>query len=202
MKMSKPIQANQEKIHIPVTLPEPLGNHFLKKRAVRLGFKECTVKYYVTIQRCHKCLDFDHVAVFCQKHQICSLCASDHIYAECRAKKGSCHVCLKYNYNNRGLLTAPKHTDHPTNSGHCGVYRMFLQIRQMELNQIRKQLTAAADFMERQVDISTITSRSRIAFRKRDELNRLQKKKKQIRQIWTLKPQTQEITSIHRMHLM
>lgn len=122
--------AKNEKKHIPVTLPEPLTDHLFKKKTVCLGFKECSVKDFVTIQRCHRCLGFDHVAAQCGNTQGCSICAGEHSYKDCNSKRKECAMCIFYNSANRRWRRAHKPTDHSVHSGHCWVYNTLLQIRQ------------------------------------------------------------------------
>lgn len=121
--MSVPI----DKHHVQVTLADLLADHLLKKRTLCLAFKACPIKFYVTIQRCHRCQDFDDIAAESRNQQVSGKCARNHKYEEHRSRKELCTMCEICNYENRGHLKAPLLDNHSTYSGQFKGYRKLLK---------------------------------------------------------------------------
>lgn len=95
-----------DKMRIPVRLSEPLTDRLLKKRTVYLEFKEYLVRNYLTVQRFHRRLSFDHVAVYFQDQQRCSICAGDHVDTECKSRKEEYSICLQHNNTNKKMTVS------------------------------------------------------------------------------------------------
>lgn len=115
--------------HQPVLLPEPLADHLLRAKTVCLGLKDCPVKPFISGTRCHKCLEYDHVAAYCKGTQRCTVCSGEHLYSECNKQRPRCYACTKYNEVNKSWLRTSKDKEHPANSGVCWVRLQLLQVR-------------------------------------------------------------------------
>lgn len=166
--------------HCPVTLPEALASHLLQKKVICLGMKNCPVKNFITIIRCHRCQGLDHMANECPNNMRCSICSGEHSYQQCPGKRECCALCVAYNTQARP--TAPKDTQHTVNSGSCWVYGTLLQIRQIEMDLGKKNLTKGIEVVKGQVTIRTFGKTVSI-FRtgKNDETQKVNNKSKQSR---------------------
>lgn len=150
VQLLRPIRASNEVRHIPVTLPESLAAHLMKMKSLTFGFQECRIQNYVTVLRCYRCLQFDHIAKDCaQNIDFCSLCGDQHNYKNCSNERRRCRVCVLHNEALRrdGKQTGP--IDHSTNSPSCKVYRTLLLIRQIEAEQNKSKFTAGDDVIKR-----------------------------------------------------
>ncbi|KAJ8983457.1 hypothetical protein NQ317_013332 [Molorchus minor] len=49
---------------------------------------------YVYVNRCYKCLGFNHIAKDCRNSKACSKCSLDH-EGECKTKQNKCTNCKK-----------------------------------------------------------------------------------------------------------
>lgn len=164
--------------HQPVLLPEPLADHLLKAGTVCLGFKDCPIKAFVSVTRCHKCLEFDHVAAQCKGPQRCTICAGEHLYSECRKSRPCCYVCTRYNEENSRWRTSQRSTDHQANSSSCWVHRTLLRIRQIQMEK-GMSLTTGYQVIHGRVSISTFGGKDRIEFMTHNDHVRRQKDKEQ-----------------------
>lgn len=176
IQLLKSLRAPAGRMHIPVTLPEPLADHLLKERTICLGLRECPIKNYVTIQRCHKCQGFDHVAHECKQSQYCSICAGTHKYEDCPKKRKRCIICTTFNEWNKEHLPAQIPIDHTAHDGQCRVYRKLLKIRQIELEQGKTKLTTGNDVLNDKITINTIRGVTRVHRRSQEELNNRQQR--------------------------
>lgn len=174
IQLLKSLRAPAGRLHIPVTLPEPLADHLLKERTICLGLKECPIKNYVTIQRCHQCQGFDHVAHQCRQSQYCPICAGSHKYEECPKERKKCIICCTFNEWNKSHLTAQIPVDHTAHDGQCTVYRKLLKIRQIELEQGKNKLTTGDDVLHDKITLKTNRGVSRVLRRPQEELNNRQ----------------------------
>lgn len=165
------LRASTGKVHIPVSLPESLANHMLKERTICLGLRECPVKNYVTILRCHRCQGFDHLANQCpQKEEYCSICAGHHKYEDCPKRTKRCIMCSTFNQWNRGHLVAPIPVDHTAHDGRCRVFRKLMTIRQLELEKGKTKLTSGEEVLKDLVTVNTFRGVPRVFRRTQAEL--------------------------------
>lgn len=86
LTLLRPVEYRDGKKHHPVLLHGPVADHLLTVRTVCLGFKEGSIKYYVSITICDRYLEYNYVAAACKGTQRCSLCTGSHIYTECKSK--------------------------------------------------------------------------------------------------------------------
>lgn len=115
-----------------VLLPELLADRLLRARSVCLGLRECPIRTFVKVTRCHRCLEFDHIAANCDGTQRCSICAGPHLYTECKSPHRRCHACSRYNEENRGWAVSYRNTNHQANSPECRTYQSLFRIRQIQ----------------------------------------------------------------------
>lgn len=55
--------------HQPLLLPETLADELLKMGTICLGLRECPVKVFISVTRCHKCLLYDHLWLTAMAHR-------------------------------------------------------------------------------------------------------------------------------------
>lgn len=163
--------------HCPVLLPEPLANALLKRRTVCLGLKNCPVRNFVQITRCHRCMGLDHIAANCELPQRCSICSGEHSYRECMGRRENCALCEQYNTNNRQFQNTPRDTAHAANSGSCWVYNTLLKIRQIEMDQGKKTLTKGVEVLKGTKTIVSYSGRTKILTRN-EENSTIQQQRK------------------------
>lgn len=153
-------------LHCPVLLPEPLANALLKRRSVCLGMKNCPVRNFVQVTRCHRCMGLDHIAVNCTSEQRCSICSGEHSYKDCTGRRENCLLCEKYNENNRQFQNTPRDTAHAANSGSCWVYNTLLKIRQIEMDEGKRTLTKGIEVLNGLKTIVNYTGKPKILTRR------------------------------------
>lgn len=81
----------------------PGGFHkLMSARKVFLGWKVLSIKEYLKETRCFNCCGFGHVAKFCSKQKVCTICSrTDHTKEACVAESPSCHNCSLANARNK-----------------------------------------------------------------------------------------------------
>lgn len=166
------IRTRNEVRHIPLTMPETLANQLLKMKTVTFGFQDCRIQQYVTIQRCYKCLQYDHFARECKENNDhCSLCGGTHNFKDCKSRRRSCKLCMQHNEALRRDGKAPLPIDHAVNSPNCTVYRNLLQIRQIEAEQGRTRFTKGAEVVKRLVWVAWVRGKPNIERRLQSRSN-------------------------------
>ncbi|EZA51011.1 hypothetical protein X777_10516 [Ooceraea biroi] len=55
----------------------------LQLESLRIGWKICRVREYVSVLRCFKCCGYYYVAKFCTKDEVCRKCAEQHLTKTC-----------------------------------------------------------------------------------------------------------------------
>lgn len=132
VNLHRRVAARGDKVHQPVLLPEPLADHLLRARTICLGLRECPIKEFISVTRCHKCLEYDHVAAQCRNGQRCTNCAGDHASTDCTKQRPRCFACTRYNEINKSWLRTQKDTEHPANSSACWYRNHLLRVRQLQ----------------------------------------------------------------------
>lgn len=166
------IKTKNEVRHIPMTMPETLANTLLKKKTLTFGFQDCRIQQYVTIQRCYKCLQYDHMAKDCKENnEYCSLCAAAHNYKDCTNRRRSCRLCIQHNEYRRKDGLAVVNTDHPVNSPSCGIYRALLQIRQLEAEQGKIKQTTGQEVVKRYTWVAWVRGKPTLERRQSSRFN-------------------------------
>jgi hypothetical protein len=107
--------------NIIMEVDENSKNLLLKKERLRVGYKLCYVEEHVNITTCHKCQKFGHVQKDCwSKNEVCSYCAGNHRYINCKSQRKNCSNCIQANEMHHGLQLPVNHTAYDKN---CEVYQ-------------------------------------------------------------------------------
>lgn len=170
--LHRPVGIRDGRKHQPVLLPEPLADHLLKARSICLGLRECPIKTFIGVTRCHRCLEFDHVAAKCGGTQRCTLCSGDHAYTECTSSRRCCYACSRYNIENIAWLRVPKNTEHAANSSACTVRRVLLRARQLQSERGVATLVTGEDVIKGRVSVVTFGNKDRVEIRSQEALDR------------------------------
>lgn len=155
--------------HQPVLLPEPLADYLLKQKTICLGFRDCPIKAFISVTRCHKCLDYDHVAANCRESQRCTKCSGLHKYTECTARKKCCMACLKYNEATRRWQNSERKMDHEANSAECKTRYHLLRVRQLQ-SERGMALATFDDIISGRVSLATFGGKDKIVTRTRHDM--------------------------------
>ena len=72
-------------------------------KTVSIDWDQCPFKEIWHINRCGKCLEFNHYTKECPNKLKCHKCGGDHPTKECQNKKKECCICSNHNkkYNNK-----------------------------------------------------------------------------------------------------
>lgn len=91
---------------------------------VCIGFNRCTVRRYVSIQRCFHCQLIGHTAKDCKNPEACAKCGQQHNAQDCRSSRYNCVNCRQLvDYYNGDYRRAGVHTQHPSYDPQCSVYQ-------------------------------------------------------------------------------
>lgn len=79
-------------------------NLLRERDKIYIGWECCRVKDYVDVARCYKCQRYGHVAKVCLNKEVCSFCAGEHKFADCKAKDDqvqcvNCHTNRDNSYH-------------------------------------------------------------------------------------------------------
>lgn len=69
---------------------------FVSAKKISVEWDMCKVFSYVRVNRCFKCLGFNHVAKMCKNKIACSKCGGEHKVEQCTSKEMSCVNCVKH----------------------------------------------------------------------------------------------------------
>lgn len=69
----------------------------LNQGEVSLGWDKCQVREDMNIIICYKCYGYGHKTINCTNNQICSFCAGNHIFWNCKQENPLCNNCRIYN---------------------------------------------------------------------------------------------------------
>ena len=99
--------------HLVVQVSPNLRRELLALQRIKLKWSMCRVEDFIIVTRCLKCLGYGHTAKYCNNKQICSHCADEHSWKDCRNEHTiCCSNCVKANTfitnNNKKLDT--RHT--------------------------------------------------------------------------------------------
>lgn len=100
-----------------------LFNRIMDAGHLAIGWERCKVYESVSVQRCYKCLGFNHRSSECKNVMACAKCAGHHHYNECRANTQKCINCLKAAKNVRIDLN----TNHGAYDEKCYVYQRQIE---------------------------------------------------------------------------
>lgn len=68
--------------------------NILKNERLSIGWDRCRVFEHVYVNRCYKCLGFNHTANTCSNKKACSKCAEEHEMKDCNSDQTKCVNCL------------------------------------------------------------------------------------------------------------
>lgn len=172
----KALKTKEGRKHQPLLLPETLADELLKMRTICLGLRECPVKVFISVTRCHRCLLYDHLATNCKGTQRCTICSGTHNYTECRSKssKKCCYACTLYNEENKDWLRVKRDTDHASNSSQCHTRRVLMRARQLQEERGQARPTGW-DVISGRVTVTTWLGKDRVETRTRQDLVNKQK---------------------------
>lgn len=130
----KIIKGQRDSILVVLDLLDYEAKAITSRKTIQLGFHNCLVKYFVTIQRCFNCSRIGHLSTQCDSIIICAYCTKDHLTQDCPTKDNpksfQCINCLEHNYTltakdfkNYGLPT-----NHFTFDRCCGSYKYYFNI--------------------------------------------------------------------------
>lgn len=67
-----------------IELEATTAANILNARKISIGWDMCKVYGYVSINRCFKCLGYNHLAKDCKNKLACSKCGGEHKEEECK----------------------------------------------------------------------------------------------------------------------
>lgn len=115
----KPNKHNETYYTAIIETNGPLFNKFMHAGHVTIGWERCKVYECVSIQRCYKCLGFNHRATECTGEISCSKCAGNHIHTQCRSRQQNCINCVNFAKN----VNFNVNTTHSAFDSECYVYK-------------------------------------------------------------------------------
>lgn len=81
----------------------------LNARKISIGWDMCKVFMYIRINRCFKCLGYNHLAKDCKNKLACSKCGGEHKVETCKSKDMSCVNCVEYARKNNVNINTKHH---------------------------------------------------------------------------------------------
>ena len=140
------LQANRQKTHIVLELPEQDAKQLLSQGKILLGFNSCTTKRYVNVIRCFNCQRYGHITKNCPNPPTCVNCGESHPPDEqgeqspCSAPP-SCINCSERKKQEILLFKEKKiskytifTTSHRASDRQCEVYRSTLKQAQDKIS--------------------------------------------------------------------
>lgn len=100
-----------------------LFDKLLRAGHVAIGWERCKVYECVSVQRCYKCLGFNHRSNECKNETTCSKCAGNHNHTNCHAKHQACINCI--NITNNTNITI--NTEHNAFSNECFAFQKQIE---------------------------------------------------------------------------
>lgn len=76
---------------------------------ISIGWDMCKAYGYVRINRCYKCLGFNHLAKNCKNKIACCKCGGEHKAEECKSEVMSCINCVEYAKKNKENIDTKHH---------------------------------------------------------------------------------------------
>ena len=145
------LQAQRQKTHIVLELPEQDATLMLNSGKILLGFNSCTVKRYINISRCYKCQRYGHTSQNCSNPPCCVNCGEAHTSGNrgadppCLAPP-TCINCTERKKQEIQLYKEKKiskytifNVTHRASDRHCEVYRATLRQAQEKLLNLEKR---------------------------------------------------------------
>lgn len=90
---------------------------------VAIGWERCKIYECVSVQRCYKCLGFNHRSNECKNEITCSKCAGNHSHTNCRAIHLACINCININDNTNIAVN----TEHGAFSKECVAFQKQIE---------------------------------------------------------------------------
>lgn len=92
-----------------IEFDEMTARNVLNDKKISVGWDMCKVFKYIRINRCFKCLGFNHMAKDCKNKIACSKCGGAHKVEECKSQKLSCINCVEYAKKNKEKIDTNHH---------------------------------------------------------------------------------------------
>lgn len=128
VRVKTQIKTKEQTNHWPVEIPAALLETALETRTFCIGFKQCPVRQFNTINRCYRCQEFGHTQHSCtSKSPRCGYCSKKHTSWEC-IRQDATPRCITCVHHNRKDAAADKQvpTDHPTFAKDCPRFHIYL----------------------------------------------------------------------------
>lgn len=107
-------------VHWIVEVTPGIRNRIRRSNKIYIGWSRCRVLDYLSLTRCHRCLDLGHVAKYCRaRTETCAYCGNEgHGKVNCKMKSSSgvCGLCRR-----RG-----RPSDHAVDDKECSTYKMIM----------------------------------------------------------------------------
>lgn len=108
-------------------------NKMLDAKFVSIGWNKCRVFEDVRVNRCYKCLGFNHKSTVCTQERVCAKCLGNHKKEEaCKTSSelNKCINCIRANKK----LSLNLNDDHNTFSKECPVYARKMEIEKKKVS--------------------------------------------------------------------
>lgn len=102
----------------------------LVNQEVYLGWDKCVIKEDYNILVCYKCYSYGHKTVQCNKNQICSFCAGNHIFWKCQERNPRCSNCKIYNEKYKTNMSY----NHETLTSKCPIHEKKIKEIKKKIN--------------------------------------------------------------------
>ena len=112
---------NESFKHLVIEVTPGLRKVLINCQKLNIFWSRNTVKDFISITRCFKCLGFGHTRNHCTvSDDQCSTCAGAHSHLNCKSKTIiNCINCLKHNQNNKNPNFIPFDTKHNALYSEC-----------------------------------------------------------------------------------
>lgn len=87
---------NDTRVNVVLECTARVRNLLRVRDRLYIGWQSCRVKDYNPLVRCYSCQAFGHVAKYCKGKSVCSHCAGDHEFKDCknRDRPAKCANCV------------------------------------------------------------------------------------------------------------
>jgi hypothetical protein len=113
---------NENFKHLVIEITPALRQLIIETQKLNIYWSRHSVKDFISITRCFKCLGFGHTQSHCSlETDHCSQCAGTHSHKNCKSKNAQkkCVNCLKFNQNIKNPNVRPFDVNHDALYSSC-----------------------------------------------------------------------------------
>lgn len=128
LKIYSDKNTRSERFNAIVEMNNDTIEQLIQKGRMNIDWDECKIHKYVQVNRCYKCLGFNHVAKVCKNKLACSKCTGEHNAQQCTAEGMKCVNCTAFNLKNVNTVNFENVcTEHHAFSRECHVLKLNIE---------------------------------------------------------------------------